>query len=196
MIPHIVVICTANWCRSPMAGALLQRAFAEAGVPVSIETAGFLDAGQRVPEGVTEALSREGIDVAAHTSRTLTPEMIAGAGLVIGMERIHVRDVVLADPGAWSRTFTLKELVRRGEHIGPRRSGETAQAWLADAHRGRRTNELLGSDDTDNVADPMGGPQRAFDRTADELDELARRLVALLVAPAATASATGEHTFR
>jgi len=92
--------------------------------------------------------------------------------------------VVVLDPAAWTRTFTLKELVRRGEHIGGRRSDETAEAWFADAHRGRRRDDLLGADDTDNLADPMGQSQKAFDRTAGEIGDLSRRLVKLLAVPA------------
>jgi protein-tyrosine phosphatase len=191
MMLEILVVCTANRCRSPMAGALIKRAFADAGSDIGVQTAGFLESGFPPPEGVVAALARHGIDVGASVSRTLTPEMVANAGLVIGMERAHVRDIALRDPGTWSRTFTFKELVRRGEHIGPRSSDETAEAWIAAAHRGRRPDDLLGADDIDNVADPMGGAQRAYDRTADELGELASRLVGLLMGPAVTGSDTG-----
>jgi len=188
MSPTVLVLCTANRCRSPMAGVLLRRAFTRAGMPVSVETAGFLPGGQGTPDEVGAALARTGVDLSRHSSRTVTSEMIAASDLVLGMERSHVRQVVALDPGAWTRTFTLKELVRRGEHIGPRRSDETPEAWIADAHRGRRSAELLGADESDNVIDPMGGSQRGFDRTAEELDDLARRLATLLTPSAATAS--------
>src|SRR5262249_58128202 len=101
---------------------------------------------------------------------------LADADLVIGMERSHVRRVATLDPAAWERTFTLKELVRRGEHIGPRLVDESGAAWVASAHRGRTREELLGADDVDNLADPMGRPQKAFDQAAAELADLSRRL--------------------
>jgi protein-tyrosine phosphatase len=195
MIPHILVICTANRCRSPMAGALLRRAFDDAGSEAHIETAGLLEGGHPAPEGVHVALARDGIDVSAHVSRAVSPELISRAGLVVTMERSHVREVVVRDRSAWPRTFTIKELVRRGERIGPRRPDETLAAWVADVHRGRRRDELLGADETDNLADPMGGPQRAFDRTAEELEVLARRIATLLAARASDGSDTGAHAF-
>src|SRR5262249_38212092 len=105
------------------------------------------------------------------------------ADVVIAMERSHVRRVVVLDPDAWSRTFTLKEIVRRGEHIGGRRPDETAVAWIAEAHRGRRRDDLLRADGADNPADPMGQSQKAFDRSAGEIDDLSRRLAKLLAVP-------------
>jgi len=166
-----------------MAGALLAREFADAGADVHIETAGFLEGGHAVPDGVHSALARDGLDVSGHASREVTAAMIAHADVVVVMERSHVRKVAVLAPDAWSRTFTLKELVRRGEHIGARRANETPGAWVRDAHRGRRADDLLGADDGDNVADPMGQSQKAFDRTADELGDLSRRLAKLLAAP-------------
>ena len=166
-----------------MAGALLAREFADAGADVHIETAGFLESGHEVPDGVHHALARDGLDVAGHTSCQVTAGMVAEADLVVVMERSHVRKVAVLAPDAWSRTFTFKELVRRGEHIGARRANEAPGSWVRDAHRGRRPDDLLGADDGDNLTDPMGQSQKAFDRTADELGDLSRRLAKLLVAP-------------
>ena len=166
-----------------MAGALLAREFVDAGADVNIETAGFLEGGHPTPKGVRRALARDGIDVSGHTSRQVTTVMVAEADLVIVMERSHVRKVAVLAPDAWTRTFTMKELARRGEHIGARRANETPEAWVRDAHRGRRPDDLLGADDRDNLADPMGQSQKAFDRTAGEIGDLSRRLAKLLVAP-------------
>lgn len=171
-----------------MAAALLARAFDDADTEVRIETAGFLESGQPVPAGVEAALAREGLDVSGHESRQVTVEMVADADVVIAMERSHVRRVVELDRGAWARTFTLKELVRRGEHIGGRRSGETTPQWIADAHRGRRADDLLGADEADNVTDPFGQSQRAFDRAAAEIGDLSRRLATLMAEPAPSAA--------
>jgi protein-tyrosine-phosphatase len=181
MTPRILVLCTANRCRSPMVGAILARAFADAATAVRIDTAGFLESGQPAPVGVQSVLAREGIDVSEHRSRQVTADMVAEADVVIAMERSHVREVVMLDPGAWTRTFTLKELVRRGEHIGGRQEDETTGSWVAAAHRGRRREELLGADDADNLADPMGQSQKAFNRSAIEIGDLSRRLAELLV---------------
>jgi protein-tyrosine-phosphatase len=120
-----------------------------------------------------------GLDVAAHRSSMLRAGACAGAGLILGMAREHVRHVVVADPATWPRAFTLKELVRRGHEIGPGVPGETLAGWLARAHAGRDRQALLGDSPADDVADPIGGPQRAYVETAAEIDHLVARLAVL-----------------
>jgi hypothetical protein len=88
--------------------------------------------------------------------------------------------VVIAGPSVLERAFTLKEIVRRGEEQGGWASGEPLEAWLARLGEGRRPADLLGDSDIDDVADPIGGPRRSYERTADELDDLTARLARLL----------------
>ena len=89
----------------------------------------------------------------------------------------------------WPRAFTLKELVRRGEMIGPRAPGESIEAWLARAHSGRNRADLLGSSSEDDVEDPIGLSRSAYEKTADELADLVDRLVDLLWPAAAEETA-------
>ena len=95
------------------------------------------------------------------------------------MAREHVRHAVVTAPDTWPRAFTLKELVRRGEEIGPAKPGEPLADWLARVHEGRERAALLGESPVDDVADPMGGPPQAYADTAALLDELMGRLVGL-----------------
>ena len=95
------------------------------------------------------------------------------------MAREHLRYAVVALPGAWPRAFTLKELVRRGQQIGPRLAGESLAGWLRRAHEGRDRSALLGESADDDVADPSGGPPQACTVTAEQLDQLLARLVEL-----------------
>lgn len=185
----VLIVCTANRCRSPMGESLLERRFASADADFSVGSAGLLEGGWPAAEGASSVLARRGIDLSSHSSRQLTVDMIEAAALVLGMERAHVREVVVLVPDAWSRTFTFKELVRRGEQAGPRRLDETAEAWLALVHHGRCRDDMLGADDLDDIADPIGRSPREFERTALELDELSRRLVELLVVQSAAARA-------
>ncbi len=96
------------------------------------------------------------------------------------MAREHVRDAVSVVPAVWPRAFTLKELVRRGELVGPRRGDETLDAWLEARHEGRERRDLLGESPLDDIADPYGQSRSAFEDLADELDDLTTRLVDLL----------------
>jgi protein-tyrosine phosphatase len=178
-VTRILVVCTANRCRSVMAEALLARRLAASGVAGSVRSAGLLREGDPPPPEVISAMAQYGLDVADHRSRMLHPGALADAGLVLGMAREHVRHVVVGDPTAWPRAFTLKELVRRGQQIGPGRPGESIASWLARVHADRDRRALLGDSQNDDVADPIGGPQEAYDDTAAQVDQLVARLVLL-----------------
>ncbi len=118
--------------------------------------------------------------MSAHRSQSMTAELLRGADLVIAMAREHLREAVVLVPQAWPRTFTLKELVRRGEQVGPRQPGESLEDWLGKVHAGRSTADLMGSSRDDDIADPIGQPRAAYERMVAELDDLLERLVRLL----------------
>jgi protein-tyrosine phosphatase len=163
-----------------MAAALLAARLEERGVKADIGSAGLLTEGwEATPEAVASMATR-GFDTSGHRSRRVTAEMVRDADLVVAMAREHVREAVALAPETWPRVFTLKELVRRGEGVGPRRPGQSVSDWLAAVHHGRRPDDLLGFSPDDDVADPIGRPQAAYDRTAAELDGLVTRLAALL----------------
>jgi protein-tyrosine-phosphatase len=174
------MVCTGNTCRSPMAAALLSRRLDDAGVKAVVSSAGCLFDGKPVTDYGLAVMADRGIDTSAHRSRKVQPDMLASADIVIGMAREHVREAVAMVPDAWGRAFTLKEIVRLGEERGGRATGEALEQWLARLHEGRRRNDLLGDSPEDDVADPIGGPRRSYQRTAEELDDLTARLAGLL----------------
>lgn len=178
---HVLFVCTANRCRSPMAQVLLEAAAARRGVDgVTTSSAGRLPSDEPAIGGAVRTMAKRGLDLGAHASTRFTPDVGAGAQLIVGMAREHVREVVVSAPNTFSRTFTLKELIRRGEAYGPRGAGQSLEEWLAAVSEGRTTGELLGDDARDDVADPIGLPDAEFERTAVELEDLIERLVALL----------------
>jgi protein-tyrosine phosphatase len=175
------MLCTGNTCRSPMAAALLGRRLDDAGVKATVVSAGLLFDGKAATDHGVAVMADRGLDTSGHRSRKLRPEVMAGADLVLAMARTHVREAVaLAGPAVLGKAFTLKEIVRRGEERGGRAPGEALDAWLARLAAGRRPTELLGDSDVDDVADPIGGPRRSYERTADELDDLTARFARLL----------------
>jgi protein-tyrosine phosphatase len=187
---RILVVCTANQCRSPMAEVLLRRALADQGVAADVVSAGSLPGDVAASAGSARAMARRGLDLGGHRSHQVTEDDLVRADLVVCMARRHAREAVVAHPGAWPRTFTLKELVRRGEAAGPRRRDEELGAWLDRAAAGRTRSALLADDPVDDVADPIGRPDAAYEATAAELEALVERLVAA-VFPAGRA--TGER---
>jgi protein-tyrosine phosphatase len=167
-----------------MAEGLLRDRLERLGVEARVDSAGVLDSGSPAAPEAVATLATRGIDISSHRSQRLSGPLIAGADLILGMTREHVREVTLQDPRAWSRSFTLKELVRRGEAAGPRARGQSVDDWLAKVAADRTHSEMLGASSSDDVADPIGGPQSLYEATADELTGLVASLVALVRAGA------------
>lgn len=175
----VLVLCTANVCRSPAAAALLSQRLAGADPAVPVSSAGLLPGGSPVLPEMRAVMAGYGADLAGHVSRIVSAPDLAGAALVIAMAREHLRHAVVLAPEAWPVAFTLKELVRRGERAGPRRPGEALAGWLARMHDGRERLALLGASPDDDVADPVGGPPEAYTATAALLARLTARLASL-----------------
>ena len=162
-----------------MAQALLRHRV-PAGEDVHVHSAGLITEGQMATDHGIAVMSERGLDLSDHVSRLLTADLVGGADLIIGMGRQHVAETCVLVPEAWSRAFTLKELVRRGEEVGPRKPGQTLAEWLADVHWGRSRRDLLGGSRDDDIADPVGKPKPEYERTAVQLEALLDRLVHLL----------------
>ena len=168
-----------------MAAALLARHLGDAGVEVVVSSTGILFDGRPATDFGVAVMADRGIDTSAHRSRKLRPEMVTGADIVIGMAREHVAEALAFGPEIWRRAFTLKEIVRLGEEHGGRKSEESLEQWLDGLHQARlqagaRTTDLFAPSADDDVADPIGGPRRSYQRTAEELDDLTARLARLL----------------
>lgn len=177
---RMLVVCTANLCRSPVAEALLRRRLADLvdvdGRRWTVASAGtdrYL--GSTEPDTVAAAAAL-GLDIAAHSSRQVSADDLATADLILTMTRSHVRSVVAADKSAWPRTFTVKELVRRAIQLPPPNEGGFA-AWLADAGTGRRAADLLRPSADDDVVDPYRRGRAANFTMVNELDLLIGELL-------------------
>jgi protein-tyrosine-phosphatase len=90
---HILIVCTANICRSPMAERLLKHALAAepeplASIPV-ISAGVAARPGEYPSENSVFALRKVGIDLSDHRSRTVTPELLEGALAVFCMTETH-----------------------------------------------------------------------------------------------------------
>jgi protein-tyrosine-phosphatase len=145
-----------------------------------VASAGLGDPGRPVPAEVAAVMAVRGIDLSGHRSTTLAAPQVAEADLVVGMSLRHVQESLLLVPSSWQRTFRLKELVRRGEFIGPRLPGQDLTTWIHAAQGDRRRESLAHHSPEDDVADPYGGPFAGYEATAIELDDLTTRLAALL----------------
>lgn len=136
-----------------------------------------MDGGVPASAPVVEAARSRGGDLTAHRSRRLTTALVDQADLVVCLAREHVGVVLGLREDADRRTFTLKQLVRHAEALGPRRPGQPLADYLVQypAHPGSAAGVALGQDD--DIADPYGRPISALEETADEISGLLDRLV-------------------
>jgi protein-tyrosine phosphatase len=167
-----------------MAEGLLRQRLVQRGVAdVTVHSAGLLAGGAPASEPAVRLLAEQGVDISAHESTTVTRELVDSADLVIAMAREHLKEAVMIGSDAWPRTFTFRELVRRGEAVDPRADDEQLEKWLLRISEGRQRSDLLTPSRDDDIADPIGRPDKVYRRTISELDELTSRLVAVVWSP-------------
>lgn len=155
---HIIVVCTANICRSPMAEGLLAHALAAEDGPLKnldVVSAGVAARpGERVSENSVVALKKVGIDIAGHRARPLTQDMLNRALIVLCMTESHRSLIELQAAPVPPRLHLFREFV------------------ASDAPR--------------EIADPFGGPLKLYELSRDEMVEAIPSLLAhlkTLVAP-------------
>lgn len=119
MIKNVLLVCTGNICRSPLAEALLVRTLKERGIEgvlVSSAGTGAWD-GAPASEGAYLVGLERGLDLSGHRARLLTRELVEDADLILTMARHHRARV--DELGGDGRVFVL------GEFAG--RSGDDAE---------------------------------------------------------------------
>lgn len=178
----ILVVCTGNVCRSPIAeGAIrtaLRARFGDAAPEVaSAGTAGWEGSGAE--PGSVAAAAERGIDISLHRARMLEPREIVDAEVVVAMSREHRGWVVGLAPEVAERVFTLKELVRLLEARPAREARsdvlELLRERVAEA-TALRDDGFEGDPLDEDVADPLGMPFETFRWVAGELEEWCGRL--------------------
>ena len=89
-VAHVLFVCTGNIFRSMTAEYALRRELG-AQSHLVIASAGTDDYPHVVRANVREYLRLRGLDVSAHSRRTVSHEMVAGAELVVAMSIDHQR---------------------------------------------------------------------------------------------------------
>jgi protein-tyrosine phosphatase len=117
----ILILCTANVCRSPMAEALIRSALGAEGEPLSelrVISAGIASIdGDQVSENSVVTMKKVGLDISGHRSRRLTNELLERSLAIFVMTESH-RSVVLAhtsgDARVTKHVYLMRELMPAG----------------------------------------------------------------------------------
>ena len=110
---NLLLVCTGNTCRSPLAEAILRRELEARGVTDVTVTSAGTGAWDGVPasEGSYLVGLEHELDLSNHRARLLTRELVEQADLILTMGRSHVaRAEVLGGAG---RTQLLGEFAGR-----------------------------------------------------------------------------------
>jgi protein-tyrosine phosphatase len=175
----VLVVCTGNICRSPMAEALLRAHLAAHGVAANVHSAGTMAWSAAPPSEAVVVMEERGVDLSTHRSRQLDIALVEAADLVLGMTRQHVGRVEALVPDASHRTFLVGELVRLGRQVGARSAEESVGDWLLRIAAVRPDGRIRGRG-VDEVTDPLGEPLSTYQATAARLDAELRELAGLL----------------
>ncbi|MGH2740773.1 MAG: hypothetical protein ACRDH6_09875 [Actinomycetota bacterium] len=178
----VLIVCTGNICRSPIAeGIFVERSKRLLDGAVRVSSAGTWAVPGREPMPEAVGVARElGVDIGALESTRVSEELLERSDLVLTMTQEQRDEIIALVPTAAAKTFTLKELAALLDPMGAPSSANRTQALaqIAEAHR-RRTEETVTIAD-DEITDPLGLSIAAYRAVASEIANRIDALVHLL----------------
>lgn len=108
-MPHVLFVCTANICRSPVAEAMLRQRLSEGWTVTSAGT--WATEGRGAAENSLLVLSERDIELDDHRSQMINEEMLAEADLVLCMESGHAEALRAEFSQYANKIFMLSEMV-------------------------------------------------------------------------------------
>jgi protein-tyrosine-phosphatase len=144
---QVLIVCTGNTCRSPMAEGILKSILDSENGRIEVSSAGVAGIdGSLASAYAVEAARNWDIDISDHKARRLDWRMIQSADLILAMAPEHLDYILSKVPEARRKTYLIKSFPADSPASGER------------------------------VDDPIGGDLDQYNQTFLELDEILRRI--------------------
>ncbi len=186
----VLIVCTGNVCRSPLAAQLLRARLSD--LDVTIGSAGtYGQVGDRMDRSAVKVAGTLGVpreESRAHRGRWLSDFHLSGTDAVFTMTARQLARVAAMMPGRADLVFTVREFARLAAQVTDDDIITAADAaGDAPARRVRAALRTIaarrddaGLTDADEVVDPHRQPYRVFEQAAAEMlpgvDAIARVL--------------------
>lgn len=191
----ILVVCTGNVCRSPLAAQLLEAQLGSSGIPVRVSSAGTraLVGQPMTPEAAALSLDYGG-NPRLHRAQQLSRQLVENADLILTATRDHRGEVVSLSPAASRHTFTLAQFARIVGSSGalshnapapadakPGFPRDTLRSFVsaAAASRGISPPPVRAIDD--DIEDPYRRSEKVYRRAGRAIDEAVATIVGGMV---------------
>lgn len=115
----ILMVCTANICRSPVAAALLRDRLRQRGLAGwSVQSAGTWAVAPRAASRYSiDVMDRYGFDISDHRSTMVNEDHLRAADLVLTMEIGHAEALRAEFPQQADKVFMLSEMIGQTYNI-------------------------------------------------------------------------------
>ncbi|WP_120338198.1 hypothetical protein [Cryobacterium soli] len=196
----ILVVCTGNICRSPLAQELLRAQLEECGIKAEVHSAGsFAMVGQGMTIEALDVSQGHGGQGKDHVATQLTQQAIVSADLVLTATREHRSAVAALYPRASRYTYTIKQFARLlpgaleslpalGNVISPKSRVELVEtlhsdqaaslrALVSEVAATRGFSPAPASPTEDDIEDPYRLSIAVYERVGDQIHSAVMRIV-------------------
>jgi len=177
---RVLVVCTGNLYRSPLAECLLRHRLGETGQEIRLSSAGTRAVpGTPMAAAAEHFLLTRGADPTGTGSHRLTRKLVERSDLVLGAATEHREAVVRLSPvRALSRAFTLCEFVRLMRAQDALGVVDPAARFAALVQGAAARRGAAGAHLADDVEDPLGAPPRQVQECLARIDDAVERIAA------------------